>query len=70
MFKDKYIGKVEVETNVVKGKMSCFLVKRCVNAAIKSNTYTAYVHLNQANGKLYAATALVRLAKGDVLVTL
>ena len=33
MSKDKYIGK----TNVVKGKMSYFLVKGCVNAAMKSN---------------------------------
>ena len=37
MLKDKYIGKVEDKANVVKGKMSCFLVKGCVNAAIKSN---------------------------------
>lgn len=34
VFKDKYIGKVEVKANVVMGKMSCFLVKGCVNAAI------------------------------------
>ena len=34
--KDKYIGKVEDKANVVKGKKSCFLVKGCVNAAIKS----------------------------------
>ena len=52
MFKDKYVGQVEVKANVMKGSASCFLVKGCVNAAMKSNTYTVYVHLNEANGEV------------------
>ena len=64
MFKDKYIGKVEVKANVVKGKMSCFLVKGCVNAAMKSNTYTVYVHLNQANGEVVYSNCTCAAGKG------
>ena len=47
-----HVGQVEVKANVMKGSVSCFLVKGCVNAAMKSNTYTVYVHLNEANGEV------------------
>jgi hypothetical protein len=52
VFKDKYIRNVVVKANVMKGSLSCFLVKGCVNAAMKSNTYTVYVHLNETNGEV------------------
>ena len=52
MFKDKYTGKVEVKANVVKYRMSCFLVKECVNAAMKNKTHTICAHLNQENRKV------------------
>ena len=52
LFKDKYVGQVEVKKNVTKGNMTCFLVKGCVNAAMKNNVYTVYVHLNEANGEV------------------
>ena len=35
MFKDKYIVQFEVKANVVKDKISCFLIKAGVNAAMK-----------------------------------
>ena len=44
MFKDKYVGKVEVKANVGKDNMSCFLVKGCINAAIKV-TRTPYMFI-------------------------
>ena len=64
MFKDKYVRKVEVKANVVKGNMSCFLAKGCVNAAMKSNTYTVYVHLNQANGDVIYSNCTCAAGKG------
>ena len=70
MFKDKYIEKVEVKANVVKGKMPCFLVKGCVNAAMKSNTNTVYVHLNQANREVVYSNCTCATGKGDVVSTL
>jgi hypothetical protein len=54
LFKDKYVGHVEVKKNVTKGNMTCFLVKGCVNAAMKNNVYTIYVHPNEANGERWA----------------
>ena len=64
MFKDKYVGKVEAKANVVKGNMSCFLVKGCVNAAMKSSTYTVYAHLNQTNGDVVHSNCTCAAGKG------
>ena len=64
MLKDKYVGKVEVKANVSKDNMSCFLVKGCINAAMKSNTYTVYVHVNQANGEVVYSNCTCAAGKG------
>ena len=64
MLKDKYVGKVEVKANVGKDNMSCFLVKGCINAAMKSNTYIVYVHLNQANGEVVYSNCTCAAGKG------
>jgi uncharacterized FAD-dependent dehydrogenase len=44
--------------------MSCFLVKGTVNAAMKSNTYTVYVHLNEANGEVVYSNCMCTAGKG------
>ena len=64
MFKNKYIGKVEDKENVVKGRMSCFLVKACVNAAMKNKTHTICVHLNQENRKVVYSNCTWAAGKG------
>ena len=64
MLKDKYVGKVEVKANVGKDNMSCFLVKGCINAAMKSNTYIVYVHLNQANGEVVYSNCTCAAGEG------
>ena len=64
MFKNKYIGKVEVKANVVKGRMLWFLVKGCVNAAMKNKIYTVRVHLNQANRKVVYSNCTCEARKG------
>ena len=61
MLKDKYVGKA----NVVKGKMSYFLVKRCVNAAMKSNVKLPCIcSFKPSKHEVYTAIELVRLGKG------
>ena len=64
MFKDKYVGQVQVKPNITKGNMSCFLIKGTVNAAMKSNTYTVYVHLNEANGEVVYSNCTCTAGKG------
>ena len=64
LFKDKYVGQVEVKKNVTKGNMTCFLVKSCVNAAMKNNVYTVYVHLNEANGEVVHSNCTCTAGKG------
>ncbi len=64
MFKDKYVGQVEVKANVMKSSASCLLVKGCVNAAMKRNTYTVYVHLNEANGEVVYSNCTCVAGKG------
>ena len=61
MLKDKYFGKVEVKANVGKDNMSCFLVKGCINAAMKSSTYTVY---DQANGEVVYSNCTCAACKG------
>ena len=43
---------VQVKPNVYQDKLSCFLIKASVNAAMKNNIYTVYVHLNHKNGEI------------------
>ena len=62
LFKDKYV--VQVEANVVKDKISCFLIKAGVNAAMKNITYTVYVHLNEANGEVVYSNCTCKAGKG------
>ena len=64
MFKDKYTGKVEIKANVVKCRMSCFLLKGCVNAAMKNKTHTICVHLNQENRKVVYSNFTWAAGKG------
>ncbi|XP_028417051.1 uncharacterized protein LOC114541314 [Dendronephthya gigantea] len=64
LFKDKYVGQVQVKKNVTKGNMVCFLVKGCVNAAMKNNVYTVYVHLNEANGEVVHTNCTCTAGKG------
>ena len=64
MHKDKYVGKVEVKASVGKDNMSCFFVKGCINAAMKSNTNTVYVHVNQANGEVVYSNCTCAAGKG------
>ena len=64
MFKDKYVGQVEVKANVIKDNISCFLIKAGVNAAMKNITYTVYVHLNEANGEVVYSNCTCKAGKG------
>ena len=64
MFKDKYVVQVEVKANVSKDKISCFLIKASVNAAMKNMTYTVYVHLNEANGEVVYSNCTCKAGKG------
>ena len=54
--------------NVVTGKMSCFLVKGCVNAAMKSNTYTVYVYFRPSKWGSYIQQ--LQLCGWDIVSTL
>ena len=61
------VKSVQVKPNVYKDKLSCFLIKASVNAAIKNNIYTVYFHLNHKNGEiLYSNIAHARPAKETV----
>jgi hypothetical protein len=62
--KHKKLGQVEVKKNVTKGNMTCFLVKDCVNAAMKNNVYTVYVHLDEANGEVVHRNCTCTAGKG------
>ena len=45
LFKEKYVKNVQVKPNVHKDKQCCFLINANVNAAMKYNIYSVYVHL-------------------------
>ena len=64
MFKDKYVGQVEVRANIMKDNISCFLIKASVNAAMKNITYKVYVHLNEANGDVVYSNCTCKAGKG------
>ena len=46
------------------------LLKGCVNAAMKINTYTVYVYLNQTNGEVVYRNSTCAVEKGVHQLTL
>ena len=64
LFKEKYVKNVQVKPNVYKDKQCCFLIKASVNAAMKNNIYSVYVHLNQENGEILHCNCTCKAGKG------
>ena len=52
LFKENYVKKVCVKSNIYKGKQKCFIVKCNVAASMKRTLYDVYIHLCQLTGKI------------------
>ena len=54
LFKAGYVSSIEVKPKVQMGSMNSFLVRGKVNAHMKKEEYTVYVHLDNSSGyKIY-----------------
>ena len=61
MFKDKYVRQVEIKADVKKDNGQPFyLMKGCVNASMKKNSYVVYIHLNQITGEVVYANCVCK----------
>ncbi len=52
LWKEGYVSKVRVKSNVNAGSCLLFLVKGMVAASMKSLKYTVYAYLSQSTGKV------------------
>ena len=64
LFKDKYVNRVQVKPNVSKGGEVHFLIKACVSASMKQQSYNVYVHFNQRSGKVTHGSCTCKAGKG------
>ena len=65
MFNDKYDRQVKVKADVKKDNGQPFyLIKGCVNASMKKNSYVVYIHLNQITGEVVYANCVCKAGKG------
>ena len=52
LFKAGYVNAVTVKADVVMGGVNMFLVRGIVNAHMKKDDYTVYVHFNSESAKV------------------
>lgn len=62
------MNRVEVKPDVLKGSEVNVLIKACVSASMKQQSYNVYVHFDQESGKVtHMVVALARPGKVDVV---